>query len=378
MPRWRVLQQWAIADHWPTDRIGIGHDHENFVITKLDTRTAEAWAAILPKPLYFHYPGIRCCSIGSMTVTTRQSLTRYAWLSIAAAVATISLKLVAFWLTNSIGLLADALESLTNLAAAVMALWILTIAARPADHDHAYGHGKAEYFASAIEGMLIIVAAGSIGWTAIQRLITPQPLDLSVVGLVIAGLATLINGGVAVILLRVGRQHESLTLEADGHHLLTDVWTSVAVVAGIGLVNLTGWYILDPLIALAVAVNITVTGARLVRSAVLGLMDTALPADELAAIQNALANLNEQGCDYHALRTRQSGARRFISFHLLVPDTWSIQQAHAVAEQVEAAVRAAVPNSTVFTHLEPRNDPTALADIPLDRHDQIDETISTG
>ncbi|WP_322511186.1 cation diffusion facilitator family transporter [Chloroflexus sp.] len=300
-------------------------------------------------------------------MTERHTLTRYAWLSIAAATATISLKLFAYWLTNSIGLLADALESLVNLAAAVMALWMLTIAARPADHDHAYGHGKAEYFAGAIEGMLIILAAGGIGWTAIQRLFAPQPLDHTVAGLAVAGIATLINGAVAFVLLRAGRRHESLTLEADGQHLLTDVWTSVAVVAGIGLVALTGWYILDPLIALAVAVNITVTGVQLVRRAVLGLMDTALPDDELAAIRNALADLGEHGCDYHALRTRQSGARRFISFHLLVPDTWSIQQAHAMAEQVEAAVRAAVPNSTVFTHLEPRNDPAALADIALDR-----------
>jgi len=303
-------------------------------------------------------------------VTTHQTLTRYAWLSIVAAIMTISLKLVAYWLTDSIGLLADALESLVNLAAAVMALWILTIAARPADHDHAYGHGKAEYFAGAIEGILIIVAAGGIAWTAIQRLIVPQPLDVSIAGLIVAGIATLINGTVALVLLRAGRHYDSLTLEADGHHLLTDVWTSVAVVCGIGLVALTGWYVLDPLIALAVAVNITITGARLVRSAVLGLMDTALPARELAAIQAALANLGEQGCDYHALRTRQSGARRFISFHLLVPDTWSIQQAHAMAEEVEAAVRAAVPNSTVFTHLEPRNDPAAFADIALDRADE--------
>ncbi len=300
-------------------------------------------------------------------MTDRQTLTRYAWLSIGAAVATISLKLFAYWLTDSIGLLADALESLVNLAAAIMALWMLTIAARPADADHAYGHGKAEYFAGAIEGMLIILAAGGIGWTAIQRLMAPQPLDHTVAGLAVAGIATLINGAVALILLRAGRRHDSLTLEADGQHLLTDVWTSVAVVLGIGLVALTGWYMLDPLIALAVAVNIVITGIMLIRRAVLGLMDTALPAEELTAIQAALADLEQHGCDYHALRTRQSGARRFISFHLLVPDTWNIQQAHAMAEQVEAAVREVVPNSTVFTHLEPRNDPAALADITLDR-----------
>ncbi|WP_322496078.1 cation diffusion facilitator family transporter [Chloroflexus sp.] len=307
-------------------------------------------------------------------MSEQHTLTRYAWLSIAAAVATISLKLVAYWLTDSIGLLADALESLVNLAAAVMALWMLTIAARPADHDHAYGYGKAEYFAGVIEGVLIIIAASGIGWTAFQRLFAPQPLDHTAAGLAVAGIATLINGAVAIVLLRTGRQHDSLTLEADGQHLMTDVWTSVAVVAGIGLVALTGWYILDPLIALAVAVNITVTGIQLVRRAVLGLMDTALPEEELAAIQTVLADLGDYGCDYHALRTRQSGARRFISFHLLVPDTWSIQQAHAMAEQVEAAVRAAVPNSTVFTHLEPRNDPTALADIALDRADEAEHT----
>lgn len=309
-------------------------------------------------------------------MSERHTLTRYAWLSIAAAVATISLKLVAYWLTDSIGLLADALESLVNLAAAVMALWMLTIAARPADHDHAYGYGKAEYFAGVIEGVLIIIAAGGIGWTAFQRLFAPQPLDHAAAGLAVAGIATLINGAVAMVLLRAGRQYDSLTLEADGQHLMTDVWTSVAVVAGIGLVALTGWYILDPLIALVVAVNITVTGIQLVRRAVLGLMDTALPEEELAAIQTVLADLDDYGCDYHALRTRQSGARRFISFHLLVPDTWSIQQAHEMAEQVEAAVRAAVPNSTVFTHLEPRNDPTALADIALDRADEAEHADS--
>ncbi|MEJ5345351.1 MAG: cation diffusion facilitator family transporter [Chloroflexus sp.] len=300
-------------------------------------------------------------------MSQRQTLTRYAWLAIGAAIATIGLKSGAFWLTGSIGILADALESLVNLAAAVIALIMLTIAARPADEEHAYGHGKAEYFAGALEGVFIIIAAMGIGWTAIQRILSPQPLDHTVAGLLVAGIATLINGGVAIVLLRAGRRHDSLTLEADGQHLLTDVWTSLAVVAGVGLVALTGWYILDPLIALAVAVNITLTGIGLVRRAVLGLMDTALPASELAAIHNALADLNNYECDYHALRTRQSGARRFISFHLLVPDTWSIQQAHAMAEQVEAAVRAAVPNSTVFTHLEPRNDPTALADVGLDR-----------
>jgi cation diffusion facilitator family transporter len=303
-------------------------------------------------------------------VSQRQTLTRYAWLAIGAAIATIGLKSGAFWLTGSIGILADALESLVNLAAAVIALIMLTIAARPADEEHAYGHGKAEYFAGALEGVFIIIAAMGIGWTAIQRILSPQPLDHTVAGLLVAGIATLINGGVAIVLLRAGRRHDSLTLEADGQHLLTDVWTSLAVVAGIGLVALTGWYVLDPLIALAVAVNITFTGIGLVRRAVLGLMDTALPASELAAIHNALADLNNYGCDYHALRTRQSGARRFISFHLLVPDTWSIQQAHAMAEQVEAAVRAAVPNSTVFTHLEPRNDPTALADVGLDRDEE--------
>ena len=307
----------------------------------------------------------------------RQTLTRYAWLSIGTAAATICLKLSAWWLTGSIGMLADAMESLTNLVTAGMALLVLTIAARPADEDHAYGHGKAEYFAGALEGILIMLAAAGIGWTAVQRLFTPQPLEQTVAGLLVAGVATAINGVVAFILLRAGRRYDSLTLEADGQHLLTDVWTSLGVVVGIGLVALTGWYVLDPVIALVVALHITVTGIRLVRRAVAGLMDTALPAEELTAIHNALANLNDHGCDYHALRTRQSGARRFISFHLLVPDTWSIQQAHAMAEQVEAAVRAAVPNSTVFTHLEPRNDPTALADVTLDRHDPATDAEPT-
>ncbi len=325
---------------------------------------------ILPKPRLASYAESRGVAYAwSITVIQRQKLTRYAWLSIGAAATTICLKLSAWWLTGSIGMLADALESLVNLVAAGMALVMLTVAAQPADEDHAYGHGKAEYFSGALEGILIILAAAGIGWTAVQRLFAPQPLDQTVTGLFVAGVATAINGVVAFILLRAGRCYDSLTLEADGQHLLTDVWTSLGVVVGIGLVALTGWYVLDPVIALVVALHITVTGIHLVRRAVAGLMDTALPAEELAAIHTALADLNDHGCDYHALRTRQSGARRFISFHLLVPDTWSIQQAHAMAEQVEAAVRAAVPNSTVFTHLEPRNDPTALADVTLDRHD---------
>lgn len=297
----------------------------------------------------------------------RPSLIRFAWLSIAAAVATIGLKLAAYRLTGSVSLLSDALESLVNLAAALMALAMLTIAARPADEDHAYGHTKAEYFASAVEGLLILVAAASIGWAAWGRLLNPQPLEQPGLGMAISLVATAINFGVARVLLAAGKRHRSITLEADAQHLMTDVWTSAGVLAGVGLVWLTDWERLDPLIALLVAANIVWSGIQLVRRSALGLMDTALPAEDLAEVQRVLAGFTAQGVSYHALRTRQAAARRFVSFHLLVPDSWTIRQGHALAEEVECAIRHALPGTTVFTHLEPRDDPTSLLDMALDR-----------
>lgn len=297
----------------------------------------------------------------------KMSLTRYAWLSITAAILTIGLKAVAYWLTGSVGLLSDALESLVNLVAAVMALAMLTLAARPPDEEHAYGHSKAEYFASGVEGALICVAALSIGWTAWPRLLDPQPIEQAGLGLAVSMIASLINLGVARILLQASRRYDSITLEADAHHLMTDVWTSGGVLLGIGAVILTGWERLDPIIALLVAANIVWTGVQLVRRSALGLLDTVLPAQERAAVQQILERYNQEGVQHHALRTRQSGARRFVSVHILVPGEWTVQHGHQLLERVEHDIRQALPNATVFTHLEPLEDPVAWEDLQLDR-----------
>jgi cation diffusion facilitator family transporter len=299
----------------------------------------------------------------------QHNLTRYAWLAILAAVITIGLKMVAYLLTGSIGLLSDALESVVNLAAGIMALAMLTLAAQPADDDHTYGHSKAEYFASAIEGLLILIAAASIGWAAWGRLLNPQPIEQVGAGLAVSIVASLVNLGVAQILMRAGRQHYSITLEADAKHLMTDVWTSGGVVVGILLVSVTGWTILDPLIAIAVAVNIVWSGYQIIRRSVLGLMDTALPREELALVEAVLRRYHNRGLQYHALRSRQAGVRRFISLHLLVPNSWTIQQGHDLAEMIEADIRRVLANTTVFTHLEPRDDPASWADVDLDRSD---------
>lgn len=299
--------------------------------------------------------------------TGRFSLRRFAWLSIAAAVLTIGLKAVAYFLTGSVGLLSDALESFVNLAGALMALAMLTVAARPADEEHPYGHGKAEYFSSGVEGTLILVAAAGIIFTALQRLVTPRPLEQLGSGLLVSLAASLVNLGVALVLLRAARAHHSITLEANAHHLLADVWTSVGVLVGIGVVAISGWQRLDAIVALAVAGNIIWSGLRIVRKSVLGLMDTALPADELAAIQKALARGRQEGVNYHAMRTRQAGARRFMSVHVLVPGDWTVQRGHQLLEQIEAEIREAVPNITVLTHLEAIEDEASWDDASLDR-----------
>jgi len=296
------------------------------------------------------------------------NLTRFAWLSIAAAVATIALKTVAYVLTGSVGLLSDAVESIVNLVGAVMALSMLTVASRPADEDHSYGHSKAEYFSSGVEGTLILVAALSIAVAAGRRLLAPQPLEQIGVGLAVSVVASLINLAVALVLLRVGRQHHSITLEANAQHLFTDVWTSAGVIVGVAAVAGTGWLRLDPIVALLVAGNILWTGTRIVRKSVLGLMDTALPPEELVAVKAALDSHLNDGIEYHALRTRQSGARRFVSLHVLVPGEWTVHRGHALLEDLEARIRAAVPNVTVFTHLESLDDPASWDDQHLDRN----------
>jgi cation diffusion facilitator family transporter len=294
-------------------------------------------------------------------------LRRYAWLSIMAAVSTILLKGFAWWLTGSVGLLSDAIESFVNLAGAVMALWMLSVAAQPADEDHPYGHGKAEYFSSAFEGFLILLAAGSIAYTAIDRLLHPQVLGAVRLGILVSIVASVINFATAGVLQRVGREHHSITLQADAQHLMTDVWTSAGVILGVGLVWLTSWHWLDPAVALLVAANIVWTGWQLMHRSASGLMDAALPKLQVEKIEALLATYAAEGISYHALRTRQAGQRSFISLHVLVPGRWTIQQGHDWVERIEADLRGMVPNSHVTTHLEPIEDSASMADQCLDR-----------
>jgi cation diffusion facilitator family transporter len=302
---------------------------------------------------------------------SQPNLTRYAWLSIAAALSTIVLKTTAWWITGSVGLLSDAAESFVNLIGAIMALAMLTVAARPADEDHSYGHGKAEYFSSGLEGGLILIAALSIGAAAIPRLLHPKPLEQVGTGLVVSVAASVINLVVALILLRVGRRQRSITLEANAHHLLTDVWTSVGVIAGIGVVVLTGWQWLDPVVALLVAANIIFTGVKIVRSSVFGLMDAAVSPEDIKAIQRVLERHTQERVQFHALRTRQSGARRFISVHVLVPGDWTVQRGHDLLEQIEDDIRTVIPQSTVDTHLESIDDPISWKDVGLERGSEV-------
>jgi cation diffusion facilitator family transporter len=298
----------------------------------------------------------------------RPSLTRFAWLSIGAALLTIGLKAAAYLLTGSVGLLSDALESLVNLVAAIGALLALNVSEKAPDEEHAYGHSKAEYFASTLEGTLVLFAAVAIVFTAVPRLIHPVPIEQVGAGIVVSIVATLVNLLVGLRLLRAGREYRSITLEADGKHLMTDVWTSAGVILGIGAVEVTGWTRLDPIIGLAVAVNIVWTGVQLVRRSMLGLLDTALPLEERRAIEAILARYRrEEGIETHALRTREAGARRFVSVHVLVPGGWTVHRGHQLLESIENDIRAALPNATVFTHLESLEDPASFADTTLDR-----------
>ncbi|MGE5471498.1 MAG: cation diffusion facilitator family transporter [Bacteroidota bacterium] len=303
------------------------------------------------------------------TAPARPSLNRYAWLSIAAAVATILLKGAAWWLTDSVGLLSDAIESFVNLAGAVMALAMLSLAARPADDMHPHGHNKAEYFSSAFEGLLILLAAFSIGYTSILRLLNPQPLEDVGVGLAVSVLASTVNFLTARTLMAAARRHDSITLEADARHLMTDVWTSAGVILGVALVWLSGWLWLDPAIALAVALNIVWTGWQLMRRSASGLMDVAISPARLAEIETRLAEYRAQGLDFHALRTRQAGNRVFVTLHVLVPGEWTVQRGHDWAERIELEIRTVLPQAHVTTHLEPLEDPVSMVDQALDRAD---------
>lgn len=299
----------------------------------------------------------------------RPGVVRYAALSLLAALLTLALKGGAYLLTGSIALLSDALESLVNLLAAVVALVALTVAVRPADEDHAYGHTKAEYFSSGFEGALILIAAASIIVTAMQRLLYPLAIRDPSLGLAISAAATIVNFGVARVLFQAGRRYESIALEADAHHLMSDVWTSVGVILGVGAAALTGWHRLDAIVAMVVTVHVLWAGVTLVRRSMLGLLDTALPEDTRRKITAILEARAPDGVRYHALRTRQAGARRFISFHILVPGEWSVQKGHDLLEEIEEEVRSAVPNSSVDTHLEPIEDPVSWKDLRLERAD---------
>lgn len=295
-----------------------------------------------------------------------KDLTRFAWLSIAAAIATIALKGIAYLLTGSVGLLSDALESLVNLVAASVALVALTVAVRPPDKDHPFGHSKAEYFASATEGALILLAAVSIALTAVERMIHPHEIQDVGLGLAISVVATTLNFVVAGVLYRAGRKHNSIALESDAKHIMTDVWTSVGVVLAVGAVAATGWQILDPLIALVVAANIVWSGIQLLRRSAGGLMDASLPEGDQAAIRAVLKSYSDQGIQYHALRTRQAGARQFMMVHILVPGEWTVEKGHAVVEEIEARIRDAVPQIYISAHMEPVGDPAPEEDLTLD------------
>jgi cation diffusion facilitator family transporter len=302
----------------------------------------------------------------NVAVPVHPNLTKYAWLSILAALLTIGLKTGAYLLTGSVGLLSDAAESVVNLVAAVIALIALTVAAKPADDKHHYGHGKAEYFSAAIEGLMIFVAAAVILVTAVQRLLNPQELERLGIGLAITLVATAINGAVGWLLIRVGRQHRSATLVADGKHLMTDVWTSVGVVVGVFLVGITGWLPLDAIVAIAVALNILVTGMRLVASSTSSLLDAALSPGEVSLCTAVLDRHRSDDVDFHGLQTRASGRTRFVTFHVLVPGAWTVQQAHDLVEVVEHELREVLEGVLVTTHIEPREDERSYSDFTFD------------
>jgi cation diffusion facilitator family transporter len=297
----------------------------------------------------------------------QKSARSYTVLSIGAAVLTIALKFGAYLLTNSVGLLSDALESGVNLVTALVAFWALTYAAKPADESYAFGRSKAEYFSSGVEGTLILVAAMSIAFAAWVRLLNPQPIEQLSVGLGLSLVATAVNGGVAFVLLRAGRRLRSVTLRADAHHLLTDVWTSAGVLLGVFLVKLTGWLVLDAIVAFLVAANIVWVGLRLLRETGAGLLDAALPEEEQRIITDIFTPYQEQDIQFHAVRTRIAGTRQFVSFHVLVPGQWTVQQGHILCEEIELKIIQALPGTSVFTHLEPLEDPTSWEDQSLDR-----------
>lgn len=309
---------------------------------------------------------------------TTPDLSRFALLSIAAAILTIALKTAAWAATGSVGLLSDAAESVVNLVAAACTFYALRLAVKPPDRGHQYGHSKAEYFSAAIEGQMIFIAAVVIIWSAIDRLVNPQPLETISVGLMLSLVATAINGVVATILFRVGRKHRSAALQADGHHLMTDVWTSAGVVVGIGLVWFTGWNWLDPLVALAVGVNIIVMGWKLLRDSADALMDKSWPKADNKKLASVLRDFTTPDVHFHALRTREAGGVRFAEVHVLVPGEWSVQRGHDLMEDVEESVAKHFPEANLTCHLEPSGDPRSyddfLTEIPIKSEDSTNPT----
>ena len=288
--------------------------------------------------------------------------TYYAWVSVVTSIVVIALKFAAYELTGSVGLLSDAVESVVNIVAALIALAVLTYAAAKPDREHNFGHEKAEYFSSGIEGALIFVAAGGIIWTAIPRLIHPEPLDQVWLGLALSFVASLANAGCAWIMMRAARAHRSITLEADARHLMTDVWTTAGVFVGVILVQTTGWLRLDPLIALIVALQIVRTGAQLMARSFDGLMDRAVPDEDRALIVGVLDSLRHEGGDYHALRTRVAGAKSFVDVHVLLPGNITVQAGHDLCERLEKEIQSKLPHVEVLTHLEPLEDPRSWDD----------------
>lgn len=296
---------------------------------------------------------------------SRQLPIRYAWLTVLVALVTLGLKAAAAWVTGSVGLLSDALESIVNLLTSLTLVVLLRVAKAPPDSDHPYGHDKAEYFANGVQGTLILVAAGGIVWSAVKRFLQPQSLEEGLVGLSLALVAGVINAVLAAVLYRQGNRLRSGALRGEGAHLLSDVATSVAVLLGVGAVYLTGYDWLDPLAALAVSAMVVYTGLRLLQTSVKGLMDTALPPESMHKLVATLDGYCQEGITYHALRTRVSGARIFISVHILVPGAWSVKRGHEVLEEIEADIAKLIPGVTVLTHLEPVEEACSFKDIEL-------------
>ena len=296
------------------------------------------------------------------------SLIKYAYLSIVTGITVFVMKIGAWYYTGSVGLLSDALESTVNIVAAVIALAALKAAAKPADSEHHFGRGKAEYFSAQIEGFMILLAALIIVVTAAERFMHPRELESLGWGLAISTVASVLNGVVAVILMRAGKAHRSAVLDADGKHLLTDVWTSVGVIVGVALVQVTGYLRLDSIVAMAVGINIIITGLHLLRESTSKLMDKSLPDEDHAAIVAVLKKHESDQVKFHALQTRESGRHRFVSMHVLVPGAWTVQQGHDLSETVEAEIKAALEHTTVSTHVEPIEDPRAWEDIPTGSH----------